>query len=638
VTAKSAKHLQSTCDEAYKNILVAIMDEVVEPPAYCQTSLSHILSASAASQILGEGPVRSIVLSFLRCIASQTVQNPVSRRTSATNSNDGSGSIDINFRLISDNIFEPNETEEEHRWTDLFTAALLFNFEDNKTVPRWCYAAWHRLINITRIESVAPNSSTASSSSTAGAHSRIAIPLLALDKGNFLRSIFPYPSAPRQGQGGHLVLLECLFYALATPHPTLSPYFSSSSSSVGIGGRVAPKKGGNTRMDQPLQSLQTINRTLVILPDLIIFWGIIQSYDHSFVQGISSTAGEESKVEHSIVDTVVEDVTEQHVTKGPSRRISFNKEQKYTFSCMANMVFRVYDGYLKTGVVTRDTLQRFIADIHGEDALKRPFIKKIFDIMFDANYDARSKHGPGGIDSISSLPSGPSRQLAHLDDIQFTRSIWKTISVNTDDQPVHILFEWLQHLGLTTLPRYLYEPRSPQIQRLIQAKVEMMRNFNPDVEMGSLGKKFGLMCDDLDTNSDPLDNPSSISTSKYGRSIDIYEVKRRFRSIADKSMTAKVKTIHMNSSDMDDNDDDSSVGFEGEEGHHLPIDESESLSGSSHSLSSNYRNNVILEEAFVTVASSPNEEMGHGGFLSEKIARLTFKAGCQAMQRLEIND
>jgi hypothetical protein len=391
-------------------------------------------------------------------------------------------------------------------------------------------------------------------------------------------------------------------------------------------------------VDQPLSSLQTLNRTLIILPDLIIFWGILQSYHHSFVQGVSTTTGEESTVEHSLIDTVAEDPTEQQLPQGPTRRIYFNKEQKYAFSCMANLVFRVYDGYLKTGVVTRDTLQRFIADIHGEDALKRPFVKKIFDIMFDANYDARVKHGPGGMDPLSSLPSGPSRQLAHLDDVQFTRSIWKTISVNTEDQPVHILFEWLQHLGLTTLPRYLHESRSPQIQRLIQAKVEMMRNYNPDVEMHALGKKFGLICEDSDptfAKSELLDSPSSASNA-FGRSIEIYEVKRRFRSIAEKSMAAKVKAGYMNSSDSDENDDDTSVGFEGEEGHHLPIDENEALSSSSHSLSSNYRNNVILEEAFVSAASSPNEEMGHGGFLSERIARLTFKAGCQAMQRLSI--
>jgi len=184
------------------------------------------------------------------------------------------------------------------------------------------------------------------------------------------------------------------------------------------------------------------------------------------------------------------------------------------------------------------------------------------------------------------------------------------------------------------LPSFIDHRRNPKLQRLIRAKVEMVRSYNPEVEIQALCKKFGIQgeTNDASTSKTESTDPSLVSTSEHF--MQLYEVKRRFRSVADNACIAKngneVKSVV---AETDDTNDDESSAFATEEGHHLPIDESEGQPSSKSSSTCIKRRNVIFEEAFVSAASEPNEEMGNGGFFSKRLAKLTFRAGCRAMQR-----
>lgn len=50
---------------------------------------------------------------------------------------------------------------------------------------------------------------------------------------------------------------------------------------------------------------------------------------------------------------------------------------------MSQLSFRIYDSYLRKGVVNRDTVQRFLTDIYGEDTVKNIETTTILDRIFD---------------------------------------------------------------------------------------------------------------------------------------------------------------------------------------------------------------------------------------------------------------
>jgi len=49
---------------------------------------------------------------------------------------------------------------------------------------------------------------------------------------------------------------------------------------------------------------------------------------------------------------------------------------------MCLLAFRIYDGYQRQNTLTRDTLQRFLSDIHGEDSYKIAAVQGMLDMLF----------------------------------------------------------------------------------------------------------------------------------------------------------------------------------------------------------------------------------------------------------------
>ena len=83
--------------------------------------------------------------------------------------------------------------------------------------------------------------------------------------------------------------------------------------------------------------------------------------------------------------------------------------------CLASLLaFRVYDGYQRQESLTRDTLQRFLSDVHGEESYKQPAVRSVLDRIFaEGGNDAAG--GEGGSRQERGRAEGPGRdQPGHL--------------------------------------------------------------------------------------------------------------------------------------------------------------------------------------------------------------------------------
>jgi len=181
-------------------------------------------------------------------------------------------------------VLDPEEIEDETYWMNIFTAALCYNFNEENSesggdvdgdshggddgdggnkhnnknaksdhqkstpkrvnpkkkktstfssskegpsgdVPTWCRTTWHRLLNLppsTTYQNLTP-AQQQQQHLTTHLNPKIPFPLLGLDKSSFLQSgvLFPNAVAPHAGPKGHLALMECVFYAVASPPPTV---------------------------------------------------------------------------------------------------------------------------------------------------------------------------------------------------------------------------------------------------------------------------------------------------------------------------------------------------------------------------------------------------------------------------------
>jgi len=743
-----------------------------------------------------------------------------STTTTATNNNKRKQQQDkyheIPFRFISENIIEESETEEETYWIDLLTAALFYDFqnpsnnksygstntsntknspnspkstskshdETNTNTPGWCVVAWHRLLNL-------PPQSTYTNLSMSqqqhlqqqqlhthtSIHTSIPHPILAMDKSSFLRAgiLFPPSAAPHAFKDGHQALIECLFYAIATPPPTLIlnrvakarnaiPGSSSSSSmghghghynhgssshnssrgdgavssNMGLSGGTAsiiaggggggggPGGGGNLKRNSSSTSSVSsttttssstmspssntvgmngkTNRTVVILPDLIIFWAIIMNYQNVFqtngiqlrrrrsssIHSTSSTGSHNHSSKHkkrTLSTSSSSSIRNQHQHQQQQQQNDHNNNEEddnislsssthtdpeFTnhgldaITLTAQLAFRIYDAFQKRCLITRDTLNKFISDIHGEESYLRPNVKHVLDLMFlkppaDGGGGSSSSGGGGGIhvSSSSGLPNAPTRTVAYMNDLQFVEAIENTISIRKISSgrkkkstnlagssssmtttsgsnigyPKHVLIDWIVKLGNSILPQFILENqhfyKSPTetlgMYTLLEAKMELLRSNTMDVEIRKLCRKFGI-----------VEEGGIVSSSSTSPGyMQLFEVKRRFRSVVELSYARKRKFLANQEYSSDDTSSTGSSCSSEEEGHHLPIDEDEGKAQSSSNTGDDdsQPRNVIYEDTFLQATSEPNNEMGHGGFLTSSLAKLTFLTGCATLRK-----
>ena len=343
-------------------------------------------------------------------------------------------------------------------------------------------------------------------------------PVMGIDKAGAVRTLLPPPVTPHAGVGGHLALIECVFYALAR-HQV---------------------------------------KSIILLQDFIIFLAICQCAD-----------------------------TEK----------------------LALLSFRIYDGFQKRKMITRDTLHRFLSDVYGEECHKRPNVKQTLDQIFTPPNNKTGQNHSSKNNNNDPI-AGVSHQapLTHLSESQYVMGIDATLKKDNDS---HLLLDWLVILGKNMLPQNGYcHPLSNSMQKLLKRKMEYVDVIYPDGSIRALCQRYGLLMMEHD---------------------DLYETKRRYRSIVDQDNAPTTNAGNKNNA----NSNNESEGDE-DDSHHLPMDESEGQpkSTSSSNKMNNDKNasnkkmkNVITENAFLNAVSSTNEEFGHGGYVTKTLAQLIFIGG-----------
>ena len=450
--------------------------------------------------------------------------------------------------------------------------------------------------------------------------------------------------------------MECVFHALATPPPTVllnrlakvcntvpkpgsyagydheseSSSAASASSSSSLWKEHMKREYARAMVEGPSPNvaaketsahLRSNQRTILLLPDLIIYWGVVRQYQNVFQSASLEDGGGTGIENHGAgnSDNGTGIPRGMMVLKGDGRT-RFTEEGSGALLDIAKILFRIYEAFQKKGHVSRDTVQRFLTDICGEDTHEKPNVKQVLERM----YTVKDK-GEEGL---------PARHLTQLSEIQFIQALRKTVNIihASDDSPKgleHILIDWFVGIASAMMPGYLSDMEkffcsSPQlvgVGTLLKAKLDMLRSSTADTEVMKLYRKF-------DISEDGAGSKSSSSSMKKSSSVHmhLYEVKRRFQSIVSKGIEQRKKST------SDESEEESSCSSRSsameEEGHHLPIEECDETYPLKISRIGDLPRNAIDEDTFVHAISDPDHDMAHGGFVTKNIASLLFRAGC----------
>lgn len=302
-----------------------------------------------------------------------------------------------------------------------------------------------------------------------------------LDKPSFLKFMIPSPAAPYNAPGGHLGLFDCWVHALS----------SSANNYSNNGG--AP-------------NLQPV----VLLPDILIAVAICREY-----KSVQVLARSESPTE------------------------DLASRSDYAIMMLSVLSYRVYDSYQKKGVLARDSVHRFLSDVHGEDSYKTTSVRKTLDVLYTA----------------PSTPDHPKHSLLpHLTPGQFANGIRKTARSRH-----HVLLDWIATLGDQMVPPQALPPS-------VNAYLNTLTSTNRSLE--TVCQRYGLG--------------------------NLYEIKRRFHSLVETNLVVQGDVMK--------------EAQEEDKGPKKP-------------------RHVISPHAFITAVTSPNDEMGHGGYLPKPLAEAIFQSG-----------
>ena len=251
-----------------------------------------------------------------------------------------------------------------------------------------------------------------------------------LEKPAFIRFMVPANAAPFAGAGGHMGLYDCWVHAVSA---------SANNYTSTLGNPTTP---------------------VVLLPDILIVVAVCREY----------LDVQSSDQRGSIVENLA-------------------SRQDYSIMMLSILAFRVYDSYQKKGTVTRDTIHRFLTDVHGEDSYKTTPVRRMLDLLFMAPEDAE-------MDPDDPMAGQPARMLPHLTPGQFANAIRRTLTGKTNKH--HVLLDWIATLGAAMAP-YNELPASTQAY--------------------------------LDTLSSTHRSMETLCTD-YGLA-SLYEIKRRFHSLVE---------------------------------------------------------------------------------------------------------
>lgn len=327
---------------------------------------------------------------------------------------------------------------------------------------------------------------------------------LALDKATLVHFLVPMHAQPHSGPSGHMGLFDCFLYTLQGHSP--------SSSSTYYGGATSQ---------------------LVLLPDILIYLAVCKQYKDFQAERARERA--QSKDSESAND---EERDIQRTTSSDHDRIIIT---------MSVLAYRMYDSYQKKGSVARDTIHRYMTDVHGENSYKEPQAQALLDQIFDD-----TTHASGWLQKSISESTFCARILS------------------THIGRPHLLLDWMANLACAMIPP------TEDIPLSVAAFLETME------------QKPRSICDLY-----------SLADNR------IFEIKRRFHSLVQN----RSEVIHgdpMGSAADSCENTSSSTAAE---------TSSEGLVQSKQGISIN---------AFCRALSAENEELGHGGYMQESLAKLIF--------------
>ncbi|KAL3806464.1 hypothetical protein ACHAXA_004039 [Cyclostephanos tholiformis] len=535
-----------------------------------------------------------------------------------------------------------------------------------------------------------------------------------LDKSSFLRRgvIFPPTTVPERGPNGHMALMDCVFNALATTPPDPGSLMDEAVSAAAAltavsaasrlagtiscgaegGGIPIGSKSSFGRSSQDDCIAQVLaagqERPRILLPDLLIVFAICRLGEMEMKHRGHM---EEMRMERERKDLRISshflDLNDDRNGSNYGIKLvreedrgDFEEEEKKDVEYAGNqntshlappprgdgillaclLAFRVYDGYQRQNNLTRDTLQRFLSDVYGEESYKAPGVQVILDRLFAPDGAAMRELERELSNKVSAPLMLPARALkvinsdifqlgvhatiGFLPNLVSTHSIIAESSSTSQDTHSnanvshfskmpsligsHILLDWILTLFNCMLPHQLPPP-----PKVCEHHMRIV-NSDPLRMIDVLSTKYGL-CDGNDDRGEG-DNA-------------LYEIRRRFHSMEQHSITLSSGsgiTIESIAGKSKESYKDSTAECELEAGSSggaayvsretavlLQLEGDEPLSESS-SITPRRPKNAIDENSFVRAVSQPNIEMGHGGYLPPKLAQLTFRASAGRAQEL----
>lgn len=498
--------------------------------------------------------------------------------------------------------------------------------------------------------------------------------VLGLDKSSYLKrgTLFPPTAVPDRGPNGHMALMDCVFNALSCTPP--DPQILMDEAMEAAKELDVKRSSHDERMAAVLAAGR--GRSRILLPDLVISFAICRLVEWELeYRGYREERRVESEERHREVQLQLMELencigeeegggdggssgenggaTVESVAASPKKQtIEPTPPPRSDGLLLASLLsFRIYDGYQRQNSLTRDTLQRFLSDIHGEESYKAPAVRACLDRLFTVSERPRKELGMTGGGSGGAHQS---RILDAIDPDRFQKGIHSTITfsptsvsiralhdvsskqnggVNMPEASIvasHVLLDWIIILFNCMLPRQLPPPSKVAEYHLRIVNSDPIRMIN------ALSTKYGL----YDGNGE-------------GDTV-LYEIRRRFHSLQKNNLSSVPTTVQEEKAEVLSEKDGAVDTMNGDNDSQLPLGGKEGSGSSAVGaanicadtgalLASEERTddttsrprNVIDEHSFVKEVSQSNDELGHGGYLPAELAKLTFRAGAGRAEEVQ---
>ena len=533
-----------------------------------KTSLSYILPAHKACEILGEATVRRIVSTLLHARTKGLQVTPNVTRESP----DGTG-------FGKDNT---NATPQEELWEE----------ELEQIVQALMYVPNQLPHGATR----ASNRNSPAQASAVAATTIPTPPVIAqswkklttqgrifgLDKNLLFRFVLPNVAQPHSGPQGHMGLFDCWVY-------TLQGHATTSTATSYYGGAASQ---------------------MVWIPDVLIFLAICQEYHHLYFQERAAVAGnpieqhqqqqddngkEENDGSNSGSSSgsgsggSEDDDEEEKIRQ--ARRLK--QRQHECIKTMAKLSYRFYDSYQKKGTLARDTLHRFLTDVYGEDSYKTIPMRQLLDAIFRPlekdNNNAAASSSPADAASPNSPPPATTTSTnIPLSEALFLQRILET-TPSLEAQRIlarphtphtskgHVLLDWIALLGSAMVP-------PEELPQSTTAYLETMQ-----------------------VHPQPIVHQYLLAETR------LYEIKRRFHSLVESSALI-IQGDPMATANEEENNEESKDN------------NNNNNNNSNNDPKPSVPKHVITQSAFENAVTRSNADMGFGGYLPPRLARLVFHA------------